>query len=246
MKNIKKLKVKLTLEQEQLLKKVIKESKSTIKVRRDKILLSVNKKRDESFGFRFTKKQIEKIVELYKIYAAADARLTYRSLASEVIKRKIVETISHETVRKILKSAGITAKTKFDLQSAAREGHIKVVECLIENGADVRADVDLSLQFAAHNGNLGIVKFLVENGADIHAYDDYALRWSAHDGHIKIVKYLVEKGANIHADDDCALQWAAHNENLDIVKFLVEKGADVHAINDCALQWAAHNGKHSH
>ena len=57
-------------------------------------------------------------------------------------------------------------------------------------GADIHADDEGALQWASQNGHLEVVQYLVEQGADIHAYDDYALRMASWHGHLEVVKYL--------------------------------------------------------
>ena len=47
-------------------------------------------------------------------------------------------------------------------------------------------------------GMLKVVKCLVKNGANVNAYDDYALKWASENGHTEVVKYLktvMKKGA---------------------------------------------------
>ena len=54
---------------------------------------------------------------------------------------------------------------------AAGNGHLKIVEKLIENEADVnskRNDQYTALMTASENGHLEIVEKLVQNGADIN------------------------------------------------------------------------------
>ena len=63
-------------------------------------------------------------------------------------------------------SKGFTA-----LHAAANEGHLAVVQFLVEKGADVNSDHDgwTPLYMATGHGHLAVVQFLVEKGADIHA-----------------------------------------------------------------------------
>jgi len=96
----------------------------------------------------------------------------------------------------------------------------KVLEELIDEGANIHADNDYALRWAALNGHLDIMKFLVEKGANMHAYNDYALRVAAKNGHLDIVKYLVSASANIHAGDDYALRLAADNGHTKVVRYL--------------------------
>lgn len=63
-------------------------------------------------------------------------------------------------------NAGNTA-----LHEAALQGHIEIVELLIENGADVNIKSiemfgDTPLIDASANGHLDVVKYLLKNGAD--------------------------------------------------------------------------------
>jgi len=119
----------------------------------------------------------------------------------------------------------------------------KIIQKLIDEGADVHVFNDYALRWAANNSRIEIVKILLENGADVHAEDDYALRWAANYGRIEIVKILLKNGANVHTEDDEALRWAANNGHLEVVKILLENGADVHAGNDWALRWATYYGR---
>ena len=128
------------------------------------------------------------------------------------------------------------------LKIAFENGHLKVVEYLVKNGADVNAKDDEALRFASRNGHLDVVNYLVEHGSNIHAADNYALRYAAENGYLDVVKYLVDHGANVNAEDDEALRWASYNGYLDIVKYLVDNGANVNALNDYALRLASKYG----
>ena len=67
-----------------------------------------------------------------------------------------------------------------DLINASKNGNIKKIKLLIENGADVNAkdnDGSTSLIFASMYSNdtssLDTVKLLLENGADVNAKNNY-------------------------------------------------------------------------
>ena len=114
----------------------------------------------------------------------------------------------------------------------------KVVERLIQEGADVHTQKDKALRWASNNGHLEVVKLLLEHGADIHACEEETLRWASRNGLLEVVKLLLENGADVHAQEDYALRLASYGGHLEIVKLLLEHGADVHALKDEAFRWA--------
>ena len=125
------------------------------------------------------------------------------------------------------------------LLQSSYNGHLEIVKYIIEKGAK---NINESLILSAKYNKLEVVKFLINNGADIHVDNEYILRYSAQTGHTEIVKYLIENGANIHIDDDYALRCSALYSHLEIVRYLVENGANIHAVGDCALRWSAMKG----
>ncbi|KAH8829745.1 hypothetical protein DL96DRAFT_1706595 [Flagelloscypha sp. PMI_526] len=126
----------------------------------------------------------------------------------------------------------------FPLQGASLVGNLKIVQFLLENGADinaVRGYYGPALQASAFSGKFKIVRFLAENGADLNALGGHfgtALQAAASNEHLGIVCFLVEKGARVNAVGGhfgTALQAGASSGSLDVIHFLVEKGADVTA-----------------
>jgi len=91
---------------------------------------------------------------------------------------------------------------------------------------DTSAFEETLLINCSRNGLIKIVKYLVENGANIHKCDNEALRWACKSSHLEIVRYLVENGADIHANHDQALKIAIENDHLKLVKYLVKNGAN--------------------
>jgi ankyrin repeat protein len=128
------------------------------------------------------------------------------------------------------------------LQWASNGGHLKIVELLLANGANVHAEDDFALRWASDGGRVEVVKVLLAHGANVHAKDDIALLWASKNGHFAVVKELLAHGANVHAEDDFALRWASWNGDVAVVKALFAHGANVHARNDEALRSASWNG----
>lgn len=85
---------------------------------------------------------------------------------------------------------------------AAGNGHTKVVELLLDEGADIQQCglmKDTALQRASHNGHYHTVKYLLEQGADVDTLDlgdNTALHWAAMRGHVEIVNLLLQNGAD--------------------------------------------------
>lgn len=91
------------------------------------------------------------------------------------------------------------------LHFAALNGHVKVVELLIRNGADVNAKDDSGLtplHLASGGGYEEIVKLLFTSRAHINAKDskDVApLHFAAEGGYLNIVQLLISEGAKVNA-----------------------------------------------
>jgi ankyrin repeat protein len=86
-----------------------------------------------------------------------------------------------------------------------------VKNLLSQGVINVHVKRDRALKNASLNGHLDIVEFLVECGADIHAEDDLSFRCACMYDHLPVVKFLVGKGANIHADGDAVLEYTQEN-----------------------------------
>ncbi|KAH6881080.1 hypothetical protein B0T10DRAFT_518795 [Thelonectria olida] len=138
------------------------------------------------------------------------------------------------------------------LQAASAGGHDKIVQLLLEKGADVNAGkYGSALQAAAARGHDKIVQLLLEKGADVNMEGGHygsALQAASAGGHDKIVQLLLEKGADVNAEGGqygSALQAASAEGHDKIVQLLLEKGAGVNAEGRCygsALQAASFRG----
>ncbi len=64
---------------------------------------------------------------------------------------------------------------------------------MIENGANIHAYDSAALRIASKNGHLSVVQYLIENGANvvIHAQDDNALRSAELEGPLSVVISMI-------------------------------------------------------
>jgi len=122
------------------------------------------------------------------------------------------------------------------LMEAAREGHISVVELLLDRGAKVDAKLEDSgetaLTLAAAGGFRNIVELLIARGANV-AVSDRALYEAVQDGHAEVAEYVVHQlrqspdmgaealGALLNESLICAAQI----NNFDLCRMLLENGA---------------------
>ncbi|KAJ5654822.1 hypothetical protein N7490_001825 [Penicillium lividum] len=138
--------------------------------------------------------------------------------------------------------------------SASRNGYDKIVQLLLEKGAEVNAQGGVygnALYAASSRGHDKIVQLLLEKGAEVNAQGgEYgnALQATSSEGHDKIVQLLLEKGAEVNAQGGVygnALQAASPRGHDKIVQLLLEKGAEVNAQGGAygnALQAASSEG----
>ena len=135
------------------------------------------------------------------------------------------------TVRLLLaRGADVNAAETFQqttpLMWAAAEGHLEVVDLLLEAGAnpDLRGHV---------------TSLAVRHNADHPTGGFTALMFAARKGHDAMVRKLLARGANIdltNGDDASAAMTAIYNDRFDVAATLIELGSDV---NDGSLYLAA-------
>lgn len=127
------------------------------------------------------------------------------------------------------------------LFTAASMGDIRVVEVLLERGANPNLRNIYShspLFIAAEKGDLGVIKILTDYGANVDLQDQLGrtpIMIAADNGHVKSTKFLVDQSENINLKDggkNTVLHYAFKALKKDVIKHLMDKGADMSIKNN--------------
>lgn len=148
-------------------------------------------------------------------------------------------------IQAFAKGADVNARDQLGVTAlmwASRNGHLEVVQYLLEHGADIGAKDDrfglTSLFGASIKGHTGIVKILLDKGANANAREKTGytvLMRAAAEGYDEIVKLLLDRGGNLNETnkDGCsALVQACVGGHTDIVRVLLERGAEINTRYD--------------
>jgi len=125
------------------------------------------------------------------------------------------------------------------LHLASGEGHLAVVQTLLEHGANVAArdkNEETSLHRSSWKGHHAVVQTLLEHNADVAARTKSgwtSLLAASDRGHHAVVQTLLEHGSDVSARDkdkqETSLHKASAEGHLAVVQTLLEHGADIAA-----------------
>jgi ankyrin repeat protein len=124
------------------------------------------------------------------------------------------------------------------LQAASVGGHEKVIQMLLNVGAEVNAQgghFGNALQAASEGGHEKVVQMLLDVGADVNAQGGQygnALQAASGSGHEKVVQMLLDVGAEVNAQGGQygnALQAASVRGHEKVIQMLLDVGAEVNA-----------------
>ena len=135
------------------------------------------------------------------------------------------------------------------LYAAVLQGHLEIVEYLLQKGADVNTknlEGFTPLHDSAYKGRVEMVRLLLAKGADANA-KDISKNTPLHEAvvanrndiddyyYIEIVKLLLSNGAIVNYKNnkgETPLHLASRGNSFEIVKLLASKGADVNNQNN--------------
>ncbi len=126
-----------------------------------------------------------------------------------------------------------TPEDYFCIHEAAKNTDIRILDLLVEHGADPCMSNfydQQSLAYAGRFNTFEMVKHLVELGNDPSRYDldgGSVLSWSAANPDIRVLEFLLDNGAEIGgcADGQTELDEALRSGTPDRIRFLVAHGA---------------------
>ena len=121
------------------------------------------------------------------------------------------------------------------LHAASRWNHLKVVQSLLNHGADVDDqgwEGWTPLHVVSRWGHLEVGRCLIEHGADVNAKNDEhwtPLHLATCNGHFELAQTLVNYNADIDAQNhfgETPLHEASFHGAVDAARLLLDKGAD--------------------
>jgi ankyrin repeat protein len=135
----------------------------------------------------------------------------------------------------------------YALHAASANGHVIVVQLLLECGAEVEArggQLDYALHFAAYNGHAFVVKLLLAWGADVNKVGETTrvtpLQLASKGGHLACMQLLMDQGAyiNVATGPLGSPLHAAASSSLQATQLLLLRGADPRVVDEIGLTTA--------
>ncbi|XP_052503459.1 ankyrin repeat and SOCS box protein 3 isoform X1 [Budorcas taxicolor] len=125
----------------------------------------------------------------------------------------------------------------YALHLAASQGHWKIIQILLEAGADPNAttlEETTPLFLAVENGQIDVLRLLLRYGANVNGSHSMcgwnALHQATFQENAEIIKLLLKKGANKECQDDFGITplfVAAQYGKLESLSILISSGANV-------------------
>ena len=153
------------------------------------------------------------------------------------------------------------------LHLAAYKGRVKVVQALLDHGANVTLETEEGetalhtisrSEFNSQEQGIGTAQLLLERGVEVNSQrkDGWTpLHWAACRGRVEVVQALLDHGANVKLETkDCQTalhvvsrgEYSSQEQGVSIARLLLERGVDVNAREKdgrTALHLAALSGR---
>jgi ankyrin repeat protein len=128
------------------------------------------------------------------------------------------------------------------LYYAASGGLKRMVEYLLDDGANINADDNDALHVALKNRNFTTVQLLLERGAKINSRDGSALRTAVERGEDTYIQLLLDRGADTNAGHGKILLAALEERHETALQLLLDGGVDVNTRDGQPLRTASRLG----
>ncbi|KAF7592995.1 hypothetical protein BBP40_012154 [Aspergillus hancockii] len=158
---------------------------------------------------------------------------------SEWLPLKMAAFRGFEAIVKLLLEREANIGITGPLHEAAENGHVAVVELLLNKGVDPNCQhgrQGTPLHLAAERGHEAVVEMLIDQGADPNSQDQFDSKTPLHKaagaGHKAVVKLLLDSGANPDVDfqgiyrGETPLHHAAQAGHEAATNLLLDKGAN--------------------
>ncbi len=124
------------------------------------------------------------------------------------------------------------------LSLACRNGNSRIVELLLEHGANPNSSLlggETVLMTAARTGRVGPVRVLLSKGAEVNATEranQTALMWAAAEGHVDVVDVLLKADASFETPLESGytpMMFAVREGHTAVVRRFLKAGVDVNS-----------------
>lgn len=209
---------------------------------------------DELFMSAVAKDFLEFAIELLKAKKVKNVRdVVFRSNAATTLREKHPEFVflfscehgNVTQVRELLKLVDPNLKKGKALELASKNGHLEIVQELLNDARIVpNLRKNSAIRAASAGGHESIVRtLLTDPRVSPEDMDDYCIGMASENGHDGVVELLLaDPRVSPHADENFALIAAAENGHVKVVELLLKQpGVDPSAHSNKALRVAANN-----
>ncbi|ETS73751.1 hypothetical protein PFICI_14697 [Pestalotiopsis fici W106-1] len=116
------------------------------------------------------------------------------------------------------------------LRKAAKNGHLSIVELLLDYQDEIHLAEEVPLEDACAGGHTDIVRFLMDRYADAELHLDESLLEAAEANNMEIARMLLLRGADVGRDHHFAgtvLHMACCNGSVELAQLFLDFGAEV-------------------